>query len=91
MLQCAFSFNLLGGLAHAYNRRASDIINNWHSVDPPVLQVVRRISNTFWFIREVLPYGKDCVIVAPMPVRDRLIDELKAALENYQQGNSQKA
>lgn len=76
-------FHLLGGLAHAYTERTTDIATSWHSAEPPVLQVVRRISNTFWFIREMLPYGKDCKVVSPQPVRDRLIDEHKAALENY--------
>lgn len=77
-------FKLLDGLAHAYTTRVSDIITNWHSVDPPVLQVQRRISNTFWFIREVLPYGQDCVVVSPSVVRDRARDELKAAYHNYE-------
>jgi len=31
----------------------------------------------------VLPYGKDCVVIAPVSVRDRLIDKLKLVLENY--------
>lgn len=76
-------FNLLGGLAHAYSPRASDISTQWSSEQSPAkLQVIRRIHNTFWFIREVLPYGKDCVVITP-PVRDRFIDELQKALDNY--------
>ncbi|WP_045056973.1 helix-turn-helix transcriptional regulator [Aliterella atlantica] len=77
-------FQLLDGFAHAYARRSSDITTNWQSIEPPIKQVQRRISNTFWFVREMLTYGKDCVVVVPEPVRDRMIDEHKAAIGNYQ-------
>lgn len=46
-------------------------------------QIVRRICSTFWFIREILPYGKDCVVVSPDSVRERIRSELMAAANNY--------
>lgn len=77
-------FELLGELAHAYEVRQSDKCDLIESnSDLPKRVVKRNIYNTFWFIREMLPYGKDCVIVAPTVLRDRLVKELKAALENY--------
>ncbi len=35
-----------------------------------VRQVVRRVTNEFWLIREVARYWEDCVIVSPEPIRD---------------------
>jgi len=77
-------FKLMGRLAHAYEPRTGDVSDRWTSdADVPTRVIKRNITSTFWFVREMLPYGKDCVVVAPKPVRDRLIDELKAALDNY--------
>ncbi len=75
-------FALLRGLAHAYQPRTNDISDIWEG-DESKRIIKRNISSTFWFIREVLPYGKDCVVIAPVRVRDRLVKELEAALENY--------
>lgn len=76
-------FELSGGLAHAYQQRDSDIAVEWVSADPPRKCVTRHITNTFWFIREILPYGKDCVVVSPGSVRSRIIEQLEGALRNY--------
>lgn len=77
-------FELLGGLAHAYEPRTSDTSDRWQdNTDVPTRAIGRNITNTFWFMREVLPYGKDCIIINPAPVRDRIIQEFKAALSNY--------
>lgn len=76
--------HLWGGLAFAYYSKTNqDEINEW-LIDPPqVRRVVRRVANTFWFIREVLRYGKDCQIILPDSVRDRFKQELIALCENY--------
>lgn len=78
-------FALLRGLAQAYEPRSNDVRDRPSSdADVSTRVITRNISNTFWFVREVLPYGKDCVILAPSYVRDRVANELKAALENYE-------
>lgn len=77
------AFELSGGLAHAYQQRDSDITVEWISADPPVKRVQRHINNTFWFVREILPYGKDCVVVSPDSVLKRIGSELRDALNNY--------
>jgi predicted DNA-binding transcriptional regulator YafY len=46
-------------------------------------RVTRRISSTYWFLREVRAYGKDCIVVAPQSVRDRAIQEARSMCENY--------
>lgn len=76
-------FELSGGLAHAYQQRDNDITVEWLSADPPVKRVQRQINNTFWFIREILPYGKDCIVVSPDSVQSRISNELMAAVNNY--------
>jgi hypothetical protein len=78
--------HLLGGLAFAYESKATDISNEWvadHS--PPVRRVVRNVSNTFWFFREVLRYGEDCVIVSPDSVRERFKAKLQSLWGHYDQ------
>ncbi|NJK74416.1 MAG: WYL domain-containing protein [Microcoleus sp. SU_5_6] len=68
------------GMVAAYEARARDISNE---VIGDVRQVVRRVSNPFWLIREVFRYGKDCVIVSPENVRSRFQQELKSICQNY--------
>ncbi|MBE9129258.1 helix-turn-helix transcriptional regulator [Coleofasciculus sp. LEGE 07081] len=81
--QIEVEMHLFGGLAFAYKAKPTDISNDWLSEKPPVRQVVRRISSTFWFIREVLPYGSDCEIVSPETVRARVIEKLITMCQNY--------
>lgn len=68
------------GMVKAYEPRARDISNE---VVGDIRQVVRRVSNPFWLIREVFRYGKDCVIVSPQNVRDRFQQELIALCRLY--------
>jgi hypothetical protein len=75
---------LLKGLAFAYEAKAADRSNEWiRDRNPPVRRVVRRVSNTFWFFREVLRYGEDCIIVAPDVVRERFKRKLQILWEQY--------
>ena len=84
--------HLLRGLAFAYEAKPTDISNEWlsdhASADssvrhPPVRHVIRRISNTFWFFREVLRYGEDCLIITPEPVQERFRQKLRALWDAY--------
>lgn len=69
-----------GGMVNAYEARHKDLSNE---VIGNVRQVVRRVSNPFWLIREILRYGKDCEIISPENVRDRFREELKALCQQY--------
>lgn len=76
--------HLLHGLAFAYRTKTeADEANEWLTDPPQVRRVVRRVTSTFWFFREVLRYGKDCRIVSPDGVRDRFEQELLAMLQLY--------
>jgi predicted DNA-binding transcriptional regulator YafY len=70
-----------GGLANAYEDKLDDL--DWKVVDG-VKQVVRRVVNPFWLIREVFRYGQDCEIVAPDSVRERFKQEVTKLYQLYQ-------
>lgn len=76
--------HLFRGLAFAYRSKTNqDEVNEWLTDPPQVRRVVRRVSNTFWFIREILRYGQDCEIISPDSVRNRLKQEIIALGERY--------
>jgi predicted DNA-binding transcriptional regulator YafY len=72
--------HLKGWLANAYEPKEEDIEN---VVLGDIRQVVRRVVNPFWLIREVFKYRRDCEIVAPDSVRDRVKQELRTMCELY--------
>lgn len=72
------------GMVNAYEPRTADISDELVAVgQEKVRQVVRRVSNPFWLIREVLRYGGDCVIVSPESLRDRLKQKLRSLCHLY--------
>jgi predicted DNA-binding transcriptional regulator YafY len=68
------------GMVKAYESKPDDIDNK---VIEDVRQVVRRVSNPFWLIREVLRYGEDCVVVSPDSVRSLVKEKLKTLCQHY--------
>ncbi len=75
--------HLLHGLAFAYQAKPQDVTNEWLPELERVRRVVRRVSSSFWFIREVLRYAPDCVIVSPESVRERLKHKLRTQCDLY--------
>ncbi|MBD2196814.1 MULTISPECIES: WYL domain-containing protein [Calothrix] len=75
--------HLFAGLAFAYQAKLEDKINEWLPDKAKVKRVVRRVSNTFWFIREVMQYAPDCVIVTPENVRSLIQNKIKTLYHNY--------
>lgn len=72
--------HFLRGMIKAYEPRAKDISNE---LVGEVRQVVRRVSNPFWLIREVLRYGGDCVVVSPESVREQIKQKLRLQCQQY--------
>lgn len=70
------------GLVKAYESKGNDISNEMIG---EVREVVRRVSHPFWLIREILPYGKKCQVVAPQAMRDRVKEEIHAIYQHYQE------
>ena len=58
-----------GWLARAYEPKDDDIENELRG---DVRQVVRRVENHFWLIREISRYWEDCVILKPESLRKRM-------------------
>lgn len=80
----AASFHLLGGLAHAYEPREEDIHQEWIKTDSShILVVQRQITSSFWFKREVLPYGKDCIVQSPAELKDLIAHEIREMMAGY--------
>ncbi|MGD1875100.1 MAG: hypothetical protein ACFB02_18850 [Mastigocoleus sp.] len=52
-------FHLSGGLAFAYKRKYEDEFVSELQGEPPIRRVIRNISGTFWFFREISRYGND--------------------------------
>lgn len=72
---------LSGGLAHAYEPRPADTLIEW--IDGDRKRVKRSITSSFWLIREILRYGKDCQVIAPPELRDRIHQQLTEAARQY--------
>ncbi|NHC37217.1 WYL domain-containing protein [Scytonema millei] len=69
-----------GGLIKAYQPKEEDLEDDTIG---DVRQVVRRVANPFWLIREVARYWEDCVIVSPESMRDRLKQKVLTLCKLY--------
>ncbi len=84
LAQIEVEMHLFRGLAFAYQAKPEDVMNEWIADRERVRRVVRQMSSSFWFIREVLRYGEDCMVVSPESVRDRLKQKLKSMCYQYE-------
>jgi predicted DNA-binding transcriptional regulator YafY len=50
---------------------------------PAVRRVIRRVTSTYWFIREVLRDAPDLLIVSPENVRSLVKEKLKTLYQRY--------
>jgi hypothetical protein len=75
--------HLFSGLAFAYQAKPEDKANEWIPETQRVRRVVRGVSITFWFIREVMQYAPDCVVVSPENVRSLLKQKLRTLCQLY--------
>ncbi|MBH8571715.1 WYL domain-containing protein [Nostocaceae cyanobacterium CENA369] len=83
LAQLDVEMHLLGNLGFAYQAKLEDKTNEWLPDTQRIKRVVRSVSNTFWFIREVMQYAPDCVIVAPENVQALIQNKIKALYKNY--------
>ncbi|MFN6565172.1 MAG: WYL domain-containing protein [Nostoc sp. ChiSLP01] len=75
--------HLLGNLGFAYQAKPEDKTNEWLPDTHRVKRVVRSVSSTFWFIREIMQYTPDCVIVSPENVQVLVVEKLKTLCQRY--------
>jgi hypothetical protein len=76
------TFHLRGRLAFAYEQKPDDLDVALEN-DPPIRRVVRRVYNTFWFLREIAQYWEDCEIIAPEALRQRHQQKIAALSQLY--------
>lgn len=69
-------------MAHQ-SKTNQDEINELLTDPPQVRRLVRRANSSFRLIREVLRYGRDCELVSPESMRNRLKQELQAMCQQY--------
>ncbi|MDX2256068.1 MAG: WYL domain-containing protein [Pseudanabaenaceae cyanobacterium bins.39] len=77
------TFHLTGNLAFAYQPRKEDIDHTWLDTALPTRQIIRKISNTFWFYRDILPYAESCEIIEPLDVREKFIEKVRSLYAKY--------
>ncbi|MBO0347706.1 WYL domain-containing protein [Phormidium pseudopriestleyi FRX01] len=82
LAQIAVKIHLCNRLAFAYKPKPGDISADW--LENQVKQVVRRISSTYWFIREVKREAPDMMVIAPQSVRDRLRETFLGICQRYE-------
>lgn len=78
----SIEMHLFGGLAHAYNHRAEDTSIEW--IEEDVKQVKRSITSSFWFVREILGYGKDCKVTSPPEIVEQIKRHFVEAAARYE-------
>lgn len=69
-----------GGLAKTYQKRQGDleVIE-----EEGIKKVTRQVSNTYWLLREIRTYGKECVIIAPENLREKMKQYLREMCQQY--------
>ena len=75
--------HLTDRLAFAYEQKILDREVTDLALDKPTKRIVREVSSTFWFFREILPYGEDCEIIEPVEVRDRFARKIQHLAKKY--------
>jgi len=74
--------HLLKGLAFAYQAKSEDIVSEL--LPQAVKRVVKKVSNSFWFFREIQVYGEDCIIIEPEAIRQGFAEKIRQLLAHYQ-------
>ena len=84
--QILVTFNLSGNLAFAYQPRKEDIDHTWLDTTPPMRQIIRKVTSTFWFYRDIIPYIEDCEIIEPDDVREKFKEKVRSLYLKYSGG-----
>lgn len=74
------TLNFYGNMIKAYESKPEDLDVKKEN---DKLIVIRKVSNPFWLIREVLPYSGKCQIISPQIVIEKYIKELKIIAKLY--------
>jgi hypothetical protein len=81
----AVELHLFNGLARSYRTKSGiDTANELIQTEPPVRQITRQVTSTFWFFREILRYGEDCLLVSPEGIRERFHQKIQRLYQRYE-------
>ncbi|BAQ61517.1 hypothetical protein GM3708_1923 [Geminocystis sp. NIES-3708] len=70
--------NFYGNMIKAYESKLEDItFITEEDRKGDKLVIVRKVSNPFWLIREVLPYGENCQIISPESIKQQFMMEIE--------------
>lgn len=72
--------HFLDDLANAYESRPEDVSQKREG---DILQVIRRVSSTFWLLRDIRRYGARCIVMSPENLRDRMFQEVQSLYQQY--------
>ncbi|BAQ65843.1 hypothetical protein GM3709_2608 [Geminocystis sp. NIES-3709] len=83
------TLNFYGNMIKAYESKLEDItVITEDDRKSDKLVIVRKVSNPFWLIGEVLPYGRNCEIIHPPEVRHKFIKEINIITNMYKDGEA---
>ncbi|NJK36016.1 MAG: WYL domain-containing protein [Oscillatoriales cyanobacterium SM2_2_1] len=77
------TFDLYQQLAVGYQVKNEDLSDQWQQ-GHFTRRITRRITSSFWFLREVLPYGALCELIDPPDIRERIRQAIHAMVTRYQ-------
>lgn len=81
----AVEFHLFQNLAFAYTSKPNDSLNEFVAGAAPTRRIVRQVTTTFWFFREIFPYGEDCELISPAPLRQKFREKVRSLAQRYDQ------
>lgn len=79
-------FKLYGRLAFSYGKeeiKQDDIFQGEIEGNPPSRLIVRKVSSSFWFFREIAKYWDECEIIAPKSLREKFYQKLSQLNQTY--------
>jgi hypothetical protein len=77
-------FNVFGNLIRAYRSDdKQDKLNELIAEPTMARRIIRPIASSFWFFREILPYGEDCELIAPDNLRQLFRAKVQALAVHY--------
>ncbi|WP_449265785.1 hypothetical protein [Euhalothece natronophila] len=77
----AVTFKLYGRLAFGYTVKPDDDFVG--ELEGESRQVIRKIFNTFWFLRDLARYWEQCEVIEPKSVRDRALEKITQLAQRY--------
>ncbi|MBE9222401.1 WYL domain-containing protein [Cyanobacterium stanieri LEGE 03274] len=85
-------FKLYGRLAFSYGKeeiKQDDIFQGEIEGNPPSRLIIRKVSSSFWFFREMAKYWDECEIIAPLSLREKFSQKLSALHQIYRENPSE--